>query len=456
MTVKSTKVFDFYLTWLLNAACMLLIHTSAVTPRLQYIFSLLLREILGLDFAFTLHEEEFLAFQGPRLAYLKMPVGGTFFIESTDLLFENGIQPVMPAAGIHEGLPFLFGTPNPDAALPYDPFAAAFYMVSRYEEYDWQNGDKYGRFPAEESIAFHENFLGIPVVHLWARQLESVMRTHFPLPEPVRTGYRFIPTIDIDHAYAFYGRGMIRTLGGFGRSLLKGDFSDFLLRVKVLKGKASDPYDNYGFIRKIHDERDLHPLYFILCADYGGDDNNISVKDLRFRHLLRELDRDGGAGIHPSLASHKEKCKWESEFQLLSGILGRKTTISRMHFLKISFPETYRELIRWGITDDYSMGYSSHPGFRAGIALPFFFFDLERNETSGLRIHPFPVMDVTLKDYLRLNIHESLETIRQVIQQVRSVNGELVTLWHNESLSGRGRWEGWREVYETMLGWAAC
>ena len=41
--------------------------------------------------------------------------------------------------------------------------------------------------------------------------------------------------------------------------------------------------------------------------------------------------------------------------------------------------------------------------------------------------------------------------IENMIQTIRSVHGEFVSLWHNESLGDTGRWKGWREVYEEMV-----
>ncbi|NJO89826.1 MAG: hypothetical protein HC831_13425 [Chloroflexia bacterium] len=54
-----------------------------------------------------------------------------------------------------------------------------------------------------------------------------------------------------------------------------------------------------------------------------------------------------------------------------------------------------------GITNDYSMGYSSHPGFRAGTCTPFYFFNLKTDEKTNLKITPFAVMDVGFIDYLK-------------------------------------------------------
>ena len=70
-------------------------------------------------------------------------------------------------------------------------------------------------------------------------------------------------------------------------------------------------------------------------------------------------------------------------------------------------------------------------------------------------VHPIILMDVTMKDYLRLNIENSLALTEKLIRTVRSVNGEFVCLWHNESLGDHGRWTGWRRVFEETVNMAS-
>jgi len=70
--------------------------------------------------------------------------------------------------------------------------------------------------------------------------------------------------------------------------------------------------------------------------------------------------------------------------------------------LRLNLPDTYRNLIDEDITDDYSMGYAALPGFRAGICSPYNFYDLDIEVETKLRVHPFMVMDGTLKDYMKL------------------------------------------------------
>lgn len=430
---------------------MLLIFTSAISNRLRYIAKLMLQEMLGLEFRFTTSPEEFAACEGPKLSYTGIKKTDGLFIEAAGLLFETTIVQQEPAFAINEGIPLIFPSLNPSSSLPFDPFAAAFYMVSRYEEYHQHQKDRFGRYPATESIAWKGKFLETPVVHSWARLVMGLLTKHFPGLKFSLPQYRFTPTIDIDHAWCYRGRSVSRTLGGFGRSIMHGHFQEVAERLKVLAGLASDPYDNYSFINSVHEPYANFPLYFILFADYGQNDNNVTLTARDFHRLLRNLDQHGRVGIHPSLSSNKHLLKLEDEYEGLSEVLNRDVTISRQHFLKLTMPKTYRALAQLGITDDYSMGYASQPGFRAGIAMPFLFFDLVKDETTTLTIHPVTLMDVTMKDYLRLNPVESLEKIKKMIRIIQQVNGEFVSLWHNESLGNTGRWEGWRPVYEEMV-----
>ena len=64
--------------------------------------------------------------------------------------------------------------------------------------------------------------------------------------------------------------------------------------------------------------------------------------------------------------------------------------LSRFHYIKMHFPESYRNLITAGINEDYSMGYPEEPGFRAGIARPFYFYDIVEEKKCGLKITTFP------------------------------------------------------------------
>ena len=96
------------------------------------------------------------------------------------------------------------------------------------------------------------------------------------------------------------------------------------------------------------------------------------------------------------------------------------------------------------------MGYAARAGFRAGICTPFHYFSLKTNEVTPLVIYPIAFMDTTFVHYNRENAEESLERIRTIISNVKAVDGLLVGLWHNSSLSNQREWKGWTHVFETV------
>lgn len=432
---------------------MLLIYSQPVTNRLKYITRLLLGDLLGIETEFTENEGEFLSYEGPRINYSAQELNAGLQIVPSLLLYEKVVldhKIDVEKAGMNI---FLF--PQDKGDFPFDVFAASFYLVTRYEEYESSKKDKYGRYDLSQSIAKAYEFLELPVVNIWAGMLSSSLRERFPALLQKQCRYRFIPTIDVDHAYAYKGRSLRRTLGGIGRSLYGFEFGKIAERIMVLSGFRNDPYDTFGYIMEFHRQLGIMPLFFILFADYGGNDNNVSLGRKNFRDLLAALADEAGFGIHPSLSSNRSPKRLEKEITGLASVTGREIRVSRQHFLKFSFPRTFRHMVTFGITDDFSMGYATNYGFRAGIASPFRFFDLYRNEITPLTIHPVAAMDVTFRDYLHLSTEESIEKIKHMADVVRSVNGEFVSLWHNESLSDKGRWAGWRRVFEETTAYAA-
>lgn len=430
---------------------MVLIYTSEITSRLDYITRFLFNDLLGLGIRLTNSIGEFNSHPGPKLLYGTDPVKEALWIRPEGILFEHGISIKSTQITRFRDIPVFFQDTDPGAMIPFDIFGAAFYLISRYEEYLPHSKDRYGRFRVQDSLAFRNGFLELPLVNLWARILGDILTEKYPGLKVKTPDYRYVPTIDVDHAYAYLSRTIGRTAGGIVRSMTRGELFDIYRRIRVLTGFEKDPYDNFEYLLKLHQRYSTPLLYFILFANYGGDDNNVTLHSTRFRRLLGELARDHEIGIHPSVLSGTRKDLLLKEYEALSEVIGRPIVASRQHFLRFSFPDTFRRLIGAGITHDYSMGYANEPGFRAGTSVPFPYFDLLTNEPTNLIIHPITLMDVTLRDHLRLNPDQALQLIQNYIKVVRSAGGSFVSIWHNESLGDTGKWKGWRQVYEKMV-----
>jgi hypothetical protein len=181
------------------------------------------------------------------------------------------------------------------------------------------------------------------------------------------------------------------------------------------------------------------------------NDKNISHTNSNFQALVKRLADLAPVGIHPSFGSSINETQLAIEINRLEDIQKREVRFSRQHFLQLSLPKTYKRLIEAGITHDFTMGYASVLGFRAGVASPFTFYNLDMEQILPITIHPFAIIDDTLKFNMNLGADEVVEKISGIIDEVKEVNGTLISIWHNDTFSDEGVWKGWRNVYEDMV-----
>ncbi|MCK4677570.1 MAG: polysaccharide deacetylase family protein [Bacteroidales bacterium] len=433
---------------------MALIYTHKKTKRVEYIFNLVLNQLLGLEYSLTTDKEVFHNYEGVKFSYSTSPLGSELFFGSVDLLFETGIKTQEFNFIDFEGNKAFYLVYEKASVFPFDPFAASFFLVSRFEEYLPHREDEHNRCRAQESCAFKNGFLHKPLVNIWSQKIRGVLTKRFPELKLKEKQYQFIPTIDVDAAFAYRLKGFFRTTGGYIRALLKMDFAEILERTNVLAGLEPDPFDTFAYQLELHKKQRLNPIYFFLLADYGVNDKNIPHYNRQFQVLIKSIADYADIGIHPSYASFQYPAKLKAEVQRLSAIVNKEIINSRQHFLRLVLPTTYRKLISLDIMNDFSMGYASEPGFRAGICTPFYFYDLDLESETKLLLHPFTVMDGTLRDYHGHSTEEAIEIIKSLIDEVKAVNGTFISLWHNDSLSNAHRWSGWRKVYEELITYA--
>ena len=429
---------------------MLLIYTPKITSRHKYIFKLFFNEIHQIKFQITEREDEFKAFDGAKLNYSNTSFEDEIFIESIGLLNEKGINQQDINVSPQNNIPAFFQSQS-DSSMGFDVFSASFYLVSRYEEYLPFVKDIHQRFQAENSLAYKHDFLQKPLINIWAKSLMQKIKQKHPDLEVISPTYNYISTIDIDNAFYYLEKGFVRSLAGFFASIFSFDFNGIQQRFAVLLGKQKDPYDTYDAQLKLQKEYNLKVIYFILLADYGLNDKNISFTKRKFQLLIKRLADYASIGIHPSYGSNTNFAKLPKEIKRLEGITKREVTKSRQHFLKLTLPETYNQLVDFGIRDDYTMGFASAIGFRASICSAYTFYNLDTETILPIKIHPFAVMDATLLYYLKLSPEQSLTQISALIEEVKNVNGTFISLWHNDTFSNYKQWKGWESVYKEMI-----
>ena len=438
------------------------------TPRLRYTLDWVLGQRLGIAYECSEHPPKedqanytgVLCYGTPEfLKGLPAFPWPTATMVATDLLFEEGLRPLVLSEQVRTGL---FPTEH---ALGHDPLAGIFWMLSRYEEYQIPTRDAFGRFPASSSLLYRAGVLEEAPADAYVEALGAWLQGQFPAMPGATKTLSLQPGVDIDLCYSYRGKPLLRQVGGVLRELLSGKWGDLMHRLLVLLRQRPDPYDTYAQLESWHAEiaraaqggvsgkpelliRALPPLFMLLTGSYDRLDPAHHPRSPYLRRLARYLKLGGAQlGWHPSLRSNRDDKAAQREIKAWSALAGGDEALdTRQHYLSLEVTRQPARLVSWGVRRDYSMGYAEAPGFRAGTAHPFGWYDLNTESVFPLQMHPLAIMDATLKLYLGLDVQAAQHKVSKVLESYRRYGGYFSLLWHNSS-AGQG-WDGWEKVFE--------
>ncbi len=428
---------------------MLLIYIPKTSSRIEYIFELLFRHELSIEYSTTSDLTTFENYQFEKINYSTSRYRDEFFINASPLLSEDFIEKKYINVIEKYGTKVLF--PNTETCdLGFDIFSAIFYMVSRYEEYLPFIPDEYGRYKAPNSLAFQNNFLQKPVVNIWVDIFKNILQKKLLSLKIKSSTFNAIVTYDIDVAYKFKGRDLYRTIGSTGKDVLKFNWKNIFERIKTYLNIQKDPWDVYDYLSETIVQNKLFSIFFFLLADNSDNDKNLSHKNPLMKNLVKNIMAFSEIGIHPSFTTSSFPGKILIEKERLEKISNKTITKSRQHFLKFTLPETYNSLLNAGISEDYSMGFPSMPGFRAGTCKPFYFYNLKNEKATDLKIFPVTFMEGS---FIKSKTDPVLasQQIFNLIKEVRNVNGTFISIWHNHTVSETTEYGDWKNIHDKMI-----
>lgn len=427
---------------------MLLVYTHKISPRVKYAFKHVCTRVLGIDVDFTTTIEKFIAHDSLKMSYTKQQLGNEFFIKSHEIMFEQGLSDISINVHEWENTKCFFYT-GEKGAIPFDIFSAAFYLLSRYEEYLPHVKDEYGRFTATQSLAYKHGFLHQPVVDIWAYKFKAALQQQFPDFEFPNRTYSIKPIIDVPCAYNYKLKGIVRTMGGVVKDVLRFRFKSLYLRFAVLLGLKHDPYDTFKYIINRQKSSNYKFLFFFLIGDYSTFDKGINPNKKNFISLIKHVADYCNVGLKVSYFAIDDVEILKKEKNRMESIVNMTLQASRHSFSRLNLPESYRNLVDLEINEDYSMGYVNHAGFRAGSCTPFLFYDLDYEVQTPLMIHPYHIMDFVLLQ--NRSLLDKKQTLYKIINQVKQVNGQFVPIFHNYTFSDVYRWKGFKELFNIII-----
>ena len=426
----------------------MMIFATTQSSRLLYTLQFVCEEFGRTTYQITSSEEKFIKYTEPKINYSNTPLcDDEIHIQPSGLLTETSHRFFQPEVEKSTDKIVLFPSKKAFKNMyHFDILSAVFYMLSRYEEYGNKTKDKWGRFPARASLAYKNDFLHLPLVDGWLQDFFNHVITRYPLFNiDKKTTVSF--TYDVDIAYAYKGRELTRQAGSAMKDILRVNPYNLAQRTAVLAGYLEDPFDTYTYIKN----ETINPVFFFLLSEKKTKyDRNINPKKEVLKNLITDIKTWSPVGIHPSFYSSEKEKKLTAEKKILEAMISDNIFKSRQHYLKFSVPQTYRLLLKNGITEDYSMSFAEAPGFRAGTCTPFYFFDVEKDEATSLKLYPACIMESTFRDDIVIPVTDVLPYFKQYFDEVNKVAGHFICIWHNDTLAANNK-QHFRWLHQQIL-----
>ncbi|MDT0675641.1 DUF7033 domain-containing protein [Autumnicola musiva] len=410
---------------------MLLIYTQKITPRIIYIFKHLCTGILGISIKFTTKIEEFIAHDGMKLSYGKQPLGKELFFQKIDLLTEQGFSEVEIKVQPWEDSVCFFPVPEA-SALPFDIFAASFYLLSRYEEYAPHVKDEAERFPVSESLAYQEGFLSSPVVDKWALKFRNVLAERFPDIKLQERFFEANAVMAVENIFAYKNKGVLRSFSGMQRDFFQLNFNKVFDRLQVGFRIKKDPFNIFEDLIELIKKYKLEMYFMFQLSNFSIHDRNINYNRIPGRSVIKSVGDYARVGLLQGYYAAKDMKTLRTEKLRMENIVHSSLdhVLNSRHDLGL--PENYNNLVELEVHNDFSMGYPDAMGFRAGTCTPFLFYDINMEVTTPLMLHPYVFNSGIYENVKAEQVHQE---VAKALRQVQEVGGKFRAVFKNQDFS---------------------
>ena len=327
----------------------------------------------------------------------------------------------------------------------------------RLEEYERDHRDQWGCWEYGFCESFREGRLWEPDVDRWVAERRRELGRSVQLEPlwPDRRSFAVCMTHDVDLvSYQSTPAQVVRSIRSSlgaprGHPLVTAARPPVRVARAARRGVARVPETReLELCVEVERELGVSATYFITvfpqrasrydCTYLPHDRCRFRGRTLRVGDVLATLAEEGfDIGLHGSYPSAVEEGALAHEKAVLEEATGLDVRTTRQHFIHWNIRQTPRLQAAAGMTADSSLGFNRNLGFRAGTALPFRHFDVEREEELDLLEVPLVLPDGPLlrADGLELDIEQARESMRLLIDRVAATGGVATILFHPNNLA---------------------
>ncbi|MEH3113595.1 DUF7033 domain-containing protein [Pedobacter terrae] len=418
----------------------LIIFSNILTPRIKYIFNFIFKDILKTEIEFTGNSQYFLQSENIKISYGDEPLGEELFFKSTPLLFSNKLENIKPKTvsfGEYQ-VPF----PVDRSALPFDVFAASFFMISRYEEYVHQQNTEEA-FKASKSYQHKWRLLNKPVIDEWALMVKSIIMKKYPNFKFQEKKFQHQPTIHFN-MLTHLPEGFLNRAKFIFSAVFKKENNYLNAKFDRLTGIGINNEQVLDQVEEMFTSKKSNALYFVGFPD-------VSMDYIRTDRISKTLNNQSLGLLRPCASNNQKMTEIKEGLMKLKKVYPNLIKLTSQQLDVLKFPICYLNILNSGITADYSMGYENVTGFRAGTCTPFNWYDLQLEKVTPLVVNSYCLTDHTLQFLTR---EAAIKEIHQCIDAVKVVNGTFYSSWNLKSLSDHPKYRKLKSVFKEMLHYA--
>lgn len=414
----------------------LIIFSTTLTPRIKYIFNFIFKEILKTDVEFTGNKNYFLTSENFQISYGEAPLAKELFFKQTPLLGSNKLDEFkVKTTPFGE---YLAPFPVSNSTLPFDVFAASFFMITRYEEY-WFQKKPQEDFTANKSLQHKWKVLDKPIIDEWAFLIKNMIKTKMPDFKFSEKKFTQQPTINLN-ILTNAPTGFINKTKFLYSAVFNKDNRHLNTQYDRITGVGIDNKNVLTELQSDFSKRNINPIYFLGFPHASVD----GVKMDNLSGILKEKT----VGILRPCADDKKNNDIKTDLQQLKKMQPEQVNLISQQLEILKFPICYLNLVNTGITSDYSMGYADTPGFRAGTCTPFNWYDLQLEKITPLHINSYCISDTAFQ---YMNFEEAKRNILFFKDAVKVVDGSFLSTWELRSLSGNLKYKKLKTLFNLIF-----
>lgn len=334
-------------------------------------------------------------------------------------------------------------------SIDNDFIAATFFMLTRWEEAVIPVRDKFGRFPASESLAVKHNFIDRPIVNEYLELLWKCIKLLDPSAKRSPKKFNFLLTHDVDLPKLWWNpKDFIKTIGG---ALVKRKDIKEAMTLSKQYITRKDPFYIFDWMMDVSEKYSVTSHFFFMSGGTSNKDNYYKIDHPIIKALIQTIkDRNHKVGFHPSFNAYNDQKQFVKELDLLKKESQVNITTGRHHFLRFEVPTTWQIWEDCGMEWDSTLSFHDKEGYRCGVCYPFPVFNILTRKQLNLIERPLTVMEGSFMTYQKITPELMLTRIKKLMDTTKLYNGEFVFLWHNSAF----RDPSFNPVYEEVLKYA--